>query len=100
MGMATATGGIIRVDRMKNRRSSASGILKRENAEAGSGPKNTGRNVEPKPMISELTKRGTTFDGPAITMSCWRTSLSYQVVAGGSLAMKSGVWRVRTVNRL
>jgi len=38
--------------------------------------------------------------GPAITMSRWRTSLSYQVSGGGSLAMKSGVWRVRTVNRL
>jgi hypothetical protein len=51
-------------------------------------------------MTSELMKRGTTFEGPAITMSCLRTSLSYQVVAGGRLAMKSGVCRVRTVNRL
>ena len=46
-------------------------------------------------MTSELTKRGTTFDGPAITMLCERTSLSYHVVAGGRLAMKSGVCRVR-----
>ena len=51
-------------------------------------------------MISELTKRGTTFEGPAITMSRLRTSWSYHVSGGGSLAMKSGVWRVRTVNRL
>ncbi len=32
IGMATAMGGIIRVDRMKNSRSSFSGILKREKA--------------------------------------------------------------------
>ena len=51
-------------------------------------------------MISELMKRGTTFDGPAITMLRERTSLSYQVVAGGRLAMNSGVCRVRVVNRL
>ncbi|MHC2725141.1 hypothetical protein ACVMGE_007628 [Bradyrhizobium diazoefficiens] len=63
-------------------------------------PRNTARNVEPNPMISEFTKRGTTFDGPAMTMSRWRTSVSYHVSGGGSLAMKSGVWRVRTVKRL
>ena len=36
-------------------------------------------------MISELMKRGTTFDGPAITMLRERTSLSYQVCGGGRL---------------
>ena len=51
-------------------------------------------------MMSELMKRGTTFDGPAITMLRERTSLSYQLVAGGRLAMNSGVWRVRMVKRL
>ncbi len=51
-------------------------------------------------MISEFRKRGTTFDGPAMTMLRERTSLSYQAVAGGRLAMKSGVCRVRMVNRL
>ncbi len=39
-------------------------------------------------MISELTKRGTNFDGPAITMLRVRTSRSYQVCGGGRLAMK------------
>ena len=51
-------------------------------------------------MISEFKKRGTTFDGPAITMLRERTSLSYQVWRGGRLAMNSGVWRERTVKRL
>jgi hypothetical protein len=32
MGIATAIGGIIRVDKMKNSKSSLSGTLKRENA--------------------------------------------------------------------
>ena len=39
------------------------------------------------------------FEEPAITMFRERTSLSYQVVAGGRVAMNSGVWRVRVVNR-
>ena len=51
-------------------------------------------------MMIELMKRSTTFDGPAITMLRERTSLSYQVVAGGSAAMYSGVCRVRVVKRL
>ena len=45
--------------------------------------------VEPKPMISELTKRSTNRDGPAITISRLRAIFSYQVLGGGSLAMKS-----------
>src|SRR5271156_4318489 len=98
--MATATGGIILVDRIKNKRSSARGIRKREKAYAASVPRSTARKVEPKPMTKELMKRGTAFDGPAITMSCERTSLSYHVEAGGRLAMNSRVCRVRTVNRL
>ena len=50
-------------------------------------------------MMMELVKRWTTFDGPAITMFRERTSLSYQAVAGGRLAMYSGVCRVRVVKR-
>jgi len=45
----------MRVERMKNSKSSAMGILKRENAYAASVPRKTARNVEPKPMTSELT---------------------------------------------
>ena len=63
-------------------------------------PRKTARKVEPKAMMSELMKRGTTLDGPAITMLRERTSSSHQVAAGGSAAMYSGVWRVRVVNRL
>ena len=63
-------------------------------------PRKVARIVEPKPMISELRNRGTTFDGPAMTMLRERTSRSYQLVAGGRLAMNSGVCRVRMVNRL
>ena len=50
-------------------------------------------------MTIELVKRGTKFDGPAITMLRERTSLSYQAVAGGRLAMYSGVCRERVVKR-
>ena len=63
-------------------------------------PKHTARKVEPKPMTIELIKRGTTFDGPAITMLRERTSRSYQVCGGGRLARNSGVCRERVVNRL
>src|SRR6516162_8429823 len=97
--MATAIGGIMRVERMKKSRSSASGTLKRENAYAASVPRNTARKVEPKPITSELTKRGSTFDGPAITMLRERTSRSYQVSGAGRLARNSGVCRVRVVKR-
>ena len=63
-------------------------------------PKQTARNVEPKAMIIELAKRGTTFDGPPITMLRERTRRSYQVCGGGRLARNSGVCRERVVNRL
>ena len=42
-------------------------------------PKHTARKVEPKPMTIEFTNRGTTFDGPPITMLRERTRRSYQV---------------------
>src|ERR1700722_3915528 len=112
MGTAQAIGGIIRVDRMKNSRSSASGTRKRENPYAAStarkvagmanGPRNHedlyrpsppskfARMAEPKPMISEFKKRSTNRDGPAITMSRSRAIFSYHVLGAGSLAMKSG----------
>ncbi len=63
-------------------------------------PRNTAQKVEPKAMISELTKRGRKFDGPAITMLRLRVVSSQKLVAGGSELMYSGVWRVRVVNRL
>ena len=51
-------------------------------------------------MTIEFTKRGTTFDGPPITMLRERTRRSYQVCGGGKLARNSGVCRERVVNRL
>src|SRR5882724_12406677 len=63
-------------------------------------PKHTARKVEPKPMIIEFRKRGTTFDGPPITMLRERTRRSYQVCGGGRLARNSGVCRESVVNRL
>ena len=63
-------------------------------------PKHTARKVEPKPITIEFTKRGTTFDGPPITMLRERTRRSYQVCGGGRLARNSGVCRERVVNRL
>ena len=56
--MATAIGGIIRVDRMKNSRSSLAGTLNRENAYAAVTPRTIDNAVEPNAMMSELTKRG------------------------------------------
>src|SRR5258708_33913509 len=63
-------------------------------------PKHTARKVEPKPITIELTKRGTTLEGPPITMLRERTRRSYQVCGGGRLARNSGVCRERVVNRL
>ena len=100
MGIATAIGGIIRVDKMKNSKSSFNGTLKRENAYAAITPKPTDRNVEPKAMMSELTNRGTKLDLPATTMLSARATLSHLSVASGNVAMYSGVCRERVVNRL
>src|SRR4026209_1462087 len=97
--MATAIGGIIRVDRMKNSRSSLSGTRKREKAKAAKVPSDTARNVEPNAITRELRKRSPYFDGPAMTIPRERTSLSHQVSAGGRLWMYSGVCRLRVVNR-
>ncbi len=63
-------------------------------------PRTTDRKVEPKAMISELTKRGRKFERPAITMLFARATRSQALAAGGRLAMYSGVCRVRVVNRL
>ena len=46
-------------------------------------PRNTAQKVEPKAMISELTKRGRKLDGPAITMLRLRVVSSQKPVAGG-----------------
>src|SRR4029077_6367100 len=85
---------------MKNIRSSLSAPFNREHASALMVPRTTARKVEPNPMMIELIYRGRYFDGPAITMFRDRTRRSYQVVGGGSVAMNSGVCRVRVVNRL
>jgi len=59
MGIATAMGGIMRVDKMKKSKSSFMGTLKRENAYAAITPKPTDSTVEPTAMIKEFRKRGT-----------------------------------------
>ena len=51
-------------------------------------------------MISELTKRGTKLDGPAITMLRERASSSHTPSPAAALSMYSGVCRVRVVKRL
>jgi hypothetical protein len=48
----------MRVERMKKRRSSLRGTLKREKAYAAAVPSTIDSAVEPKAMTSELTKRG------------------------------------------
>ena len=63
-------------------------------------PSSTDSAVEPKAMTSELTKRGTKLDGPAITMLRERAISSHRLAAGGRVAMYSGVWRERVVKRL
>lgn len=68
MGTAAAMGGNIRVERIKNNRSSFSGILKRENAYAAKVPKNTEKKVAPKPMIREFVNRWKNLDCPVITI--------------------------------
>src|SRR5919198_1126620 len=93
IGMATAMGGIMRVERMKNSRSSFSGTLKRENAYAAVTPSTTESAVEPNAMMSELTKRGWKFDGPTSTMLLWRARRSHTPAGGGSFAMYSSDWR-------
>src|SRR5437762_2855035 len=98
--MATAMGGIMRVERMKNRRSSLPRTRKRENAYAAITPSSTESAVEPNEMITELTKRGMKFDGPATTMLRARATLSQMLVGGGSAARYSGVCREMVVKRL
>src|SRR5439155_21829950 len=100
MGMATAIGGIIRVDIMKNSRSSLAGTLKRENAYAAVTPSTTDSAVEPNAMISELTKRGTKFDAPTTTMLLVRANASQMPDVGGNCAMYSGDCRERGAKRL
>ena len=66
---AARDGGIILVERMKNNKSSARGILKRLKAYAASVPRKTDKNVDPKPMMTEFRNRSPNFEGPTITMS-------------------------------
>src|SRR5260221_6512124 len=98
--MATAIGGIIRVDRMKNRRSSLPGILNRESAYAVVTQSTTDKAVEPNAMMSELMKRGGKLEGPTTTMLLTRACASQTPVAGGNWATYSGVCRECVVNRL
>ncbi len=85
----------MRVERMKNMRSSFSGTLKREKAYAAVTPSNTESAVEPKAMMSEFTKRGRKLEGPTSTMLLERARVSHVPVDGGSCAMYSGVCRER-----
>src|SRR4030081_214406 len=100
IGIATAIGGIMRVERMKNMRSSFNGTLKRENAYAAVTPSTTESAVEPNAMMSEFTKRGLKLDAPTATMLLERARESQVPDDGGSCAMYSGVCRERVKNRL
>ena len=84
IGTATAMGGNILVERMKNIKSSFKGILNLENAYAAKDPKNTDKNVAPNPIINELAYLPKNLEGPAITISRLLTNSSYQVSGGGS----------------
>lgn len=84
MGTAAAIGGNIRVDNIKNNRSSLAGILNLEKPYAASVPKKTEKKVDPKPIAIEFTKRWKNLDGPAMTICLLRTIFSYQVAAGGN----------------
>ena len=57
IGIATTTGGSMRVDRMKNSQSFSPGIRKRENPYAVSVPIATARNVLVTAMMMLLRKR-------------------------------------------
>ncbi len=57
IGIATTTGGSMRVDRMKNSQSCSPATLKRENPYAVSVPMPTASTVEDMAMISEFMKR-------------------------------------------
>ena len=64
--MATAMGGIILVERMKNKRSSFRGTLKRLKAYAAIVPKNMHKAVEPNPITVEFKNLSPYFEGSAI----------------------------------
>jgi hypothetical protein len=84
IGTAAAIGGNIRVDKIKNSKSSFKGILNLENPYAASVPRKTAQKVDPKPIASEFLKRWKNRDGPAITICLLRTIFSYQVAGGGN----------------
>src|SRR5258708_37604157 len=90
----------MRVERMKNMRSSFNGTLKRENAYAAVTPSTTESAVEPNAMMREFTKRGLKLEGPTSTMLLERASVSHVPEDGGSWAMYSGVCRERVKKRL
>ena len=99
MGTAAAIGGNIRVDNIKNSRSSLAGILNLEKPYAASVPKKTEKKVDPKPIAIEFTKRWKNLDGPAMTICLLRTIFSYQVAGGGNESKYALGCRVLCVKR-
>ncbi len=83
IGTATAIGGNILVERIKNNKSSFNGTLNLENAYAANAPKNTDAKVDPKPIIIEFEYLPKNFDGPVMTISLLLTNSSYQVSGAG-----------------
>ena len=100
MGTATAIGGNILVERIKNNKSSFNGTLNLENAYAANAPRNTDANVEPKPIIIEFEYLPKNFEGPVITISLLLTSSSYQFSGGGNESRYSGDCLDLLVNKL
>jgi hypothetical protein len=86
IGTATAMGGNILVDKIKNNKSSFKGTLNLDNAYAAREPKNTEKNVAPNPIIKELEYLGKNLEGPVITISLLLTNSSYQVSGGGRVS--------------
>ena len=99
MGTAAAIGGNIRVDKIKNNRSSLAGILNLEKPYAARVPKKTEKKVDPNPIAIEFTNRWKNLDGPAMTICLLRTIFSYHVVGDGSDSKYSFGWRVLCVKR-
>ena len=99
MGTAAAIGGNIRVDKIKNNKSSLAGILNLEKPYAASVPRKTEKNVEPKPIAIEFTNRWKNLDGPAITICLLRTIFSYHDAGGGNDSKYAFGCRVLCVKR-
>ena len=99
MGTAAAIGGNIRVDKIKNSRSSLAGTLNLEKPYAARVPRKTEKKVDPKPIAIEFTKRWKNLEGPAMTICLLRTISSYHVAGGGKDSKYSFGCRVLWVKR-